>query len=107
MNESMNRRDCLRMLGFSGLTAGLGTVSSEQLFARDIDKPSGFESSVIATGKVQNNRDAATLVNGKVIQPRRELSILDKTDVLVVGGGPAGVVAASAPRPCRGQQGQH
>jgi succinate dehydrogenase/fumarate reductase flavoprotein subunit len=36
------------------------------------------------------------IVDGKVIQPRRELPILDKTDVLVVGGGPAGVVAAIA-----------
>jgi ribulose 1,5-bisphosphate synthetase/thiazole synthase len=96
MNESMNRRDCLRMLGFSGLSAGLGTISSQRLFGRDLDDPSGFESSVIATHKTENYLDAATLVDGKVIQPRRELPILDKTDVLVVGGGPAGVVAAIA-----------
>ena len=93
MNESMNRRDCLRMLGFSGPSAGLGTISSRRLFGRDLDDPSGFESSVIATHKTENYLDAATLVDGKVIQPRRELPILDMTDVLVVGGGPAGVVA--------------
>jgi len=96
MKESMNRRDCLRVLGCSGLAAGLGAISSRQLFGRDIDDPSGFQSSVIATHKVENYRDAAMLVDGKVIQPRRELPILDKTDVLVVGGGPAGVVAAIA-----------
>jgi ribulose 1,5-bisphosphate synthetase/thiazole synthase len=92
----MNRRDCLRMLGFSGLTAGLGAVSSQKLFGQGLGESSSFQSSVIATHKIQDNRDAATLVDGKVIQPRRELPILDKTDVLVVGGGSAGVVAAIA-----------
>jgi len=36
----------------------------------------------------------ATLVEGKVVQPRRELPVLHKTSVLVVGGGPAGTAAA-------------
>jgi len=96
MNEPINRRDCLRVLGISGMSAGLGTISSRQLFGRSIDDPSGFESSVIATHKTENHLDAATIVDGKVIQPRRELPILDRTDVLIVGGGPAGVVAAIA-----------
>lgn len=43
-------------------------------------------------------RTPATLLNGKVIQPRREISILKKTEVLVVGGGPAGTAAALAAR---------
>jgi ribulose 1,5-bisphosphate synthetase/thiazole synthase len=34
----------------------------------------------------------------KVVQPRRELPVLRTADVLVVGGGPAGVVAAIAAR---------
>jgi ribulose 1,5-bisphosphate synthetase/thiazole synthase len=96
MNESMNRRDCLRMFGFSGLTAGLGIISSRQLFGQNIGESSGFQSSIIATHKVQSNRCGAVIIDGKVIQPRRELPILDKTDVLVIGGGPAGVVAAIA-----------
>jgi len=32
--------------------------------------------------------------NDKVVQPRRELEVLHETDVLVVGGGPAGTAAA-------------
>jgi hypothetical protein len=40
-------------------------------------------------------RIAATLVNGKVSQPQRELSILRKTGVLVVGGCPAGTANAA------------
>jgi hypothetical protein len=36
----------------------------------------------------------ATIVNGKVVQPRRELPVLQKASILVVGGGPAGTAAA-------------
>lgn len=41
-------------------------------------------------------RSPATLIDGKVVQPLRELSVLKKTGVLVVGGGPAGTAAALA-----------
>ena len=43
-------------------------------------------------------RSPAVLIDGKVIQPQRELPVLHQTDVLVVGAGPAGVVAALAAR---------
>jgi ribulose 1,5-bisphosphate synthetase/thiazole synthase len=39
-------------------------------------------------------RTPASIVGEKVIQPQRELSVLRKTEVLVVGGGPAGTAAA-------------
>jgi len=84
------------MLGYSGLAVGLGTLSSQKLFGQAIGESSGFQSSIIQTHEIQNNKYAATLIDGKVIQPSRELAILDRTDVLVVGGGPAGVVAAIA-----------
>jgi ribulose 1,5-bisphosphate synthetase/thiazole synthase len=41
-------------------------------------------------------RFPALLENGQVVQPRRELEVLHKTSVLVVGGGPAGTAAAFA-----------
>ncbi|HSW01027.1 MAG TPA: FAD-dependent oxidoreductase [Sedimentisphaerales bacterium] len=93
MNQSMNRRDCLRVLGLSGLATGLGASRSQ---GQSVGESSGFQSSVIAGRKVESGRMNASLVGGKVIEPRRELAILDTTDVLVVGGGPAGVVAAIA-----------
>ncbi|MGH9687153.1 MAG: FAD-dependent oxidoreductase [Candidatus Acidiferrales bacterium] len=36
----------------------------------------------------------ATIAGGKVVQPRRELPVLHKTNILVVGGGCAGTAAA-------------
>ena len=93
MDHSMNRRDCLRVLGLSGLATGLTASRSR---AQSVGESSGFQSSVIASHKVESGRVNASFADGKVIEPRRELAILDTTDVLVVGGGPAGVVAAIA-----------
>ena len=47
---------------------------------------------------LQSTATCPTVVNGEVIQPQRKLSLLDQTDVLVVGGGSAGVAAAIAAR---------
>jgi len=96
MDHRMNRRECLRALGLSGLTAGLGWTTAPSARAQGVGESSGFQSSVIDARKVQDARTAATIVDGKVIQPQRELPILHQTDVLVVGGGSAGVVAAIA-----------
>jgi len=97
MKNRITRRDYLRIMGMSGLGIGAGSVIGERLLARDIGE-SGFQSSVIATNKVQDGRSNAVLMDGKVVQPRRQLPVLTETDVLVVGGGPAGVAAAVAAR---------
>jgi ribulose 1,5-bisphosphate synthetase/thiazole synthase len=97
MKNRITRRDYLRIMGMSGLGIGAGSVIGERLLARDIGE-SGFQSSVIATNKMQDGRSNAVLTDGKVIQPRRQLPVLGETDVLVVGGGPAGIAAAIAAR---------
>lgn len=96
MNDPINRRECLRVLGASGLGVGLGAAATAPAMASNPGESTGFESSVIASHKIEVDGAPATLVDGRVIQPARELPVLDETDVLVVGGGPAGIVAAIA-----------
>jgi len=94
MNEKeLSRRELIRLLGGSGLAAGLGSTITPTPVRADpacrTDAPKGV--------KVEGaDHPPATVVDGKVIQPQRQLPVLHKTDVLVVGGGPAGVVAALA-----------
>jgi ribulose 1,5-bisphosphate synthetase/thiazole synthase len=97
MAYPMNRRDWLRVLGITGAAAGLGPLA-DRAAAQDLGGASGFQSHTVEERAVQANRASPSIVGGKVIQPQRELPVLHKTDVLVVGGGSAGVTAAIAAR---------
>ncbi|NOX55685.1 MAG: FAD-dependent oxidoreductase [Planctomycetes bacterium] len=94
MADGVNRRDWFRVMGAAGLAAGLDALGKSAAAGQE----SGFQSSIIARHEVQANRANAMLVDGHVVQPRRELPILHQTDVLVVGGGPAGICAAIGAR---------
>jgi hypothetical protein len=74
------------LYGLTGNQPALGDPPNEK----------GFMGGVIKESVVQSSASCPGVVNGKVIQPQRELTILDQTDVLVVGAGPAGVAAAIA-----------
>ena len=95
MSESMHRRQWLRLLGASGAAAGLSGLGLGRVGAQPVPG-SGFQSSIIASGKIEANRYNAMIVDGQVIQPQRPLPVLHETDVLVIGGGAAGVPAAIA-----------
>ncbi len=95
MKNRITRRDCLRMMGISGLSIGAVSAVDQRLLAQDIGE-SGFQSSVIASNEIEENRSSAVLTDGRVIQPERQLPVLAEADVLVVGGGPAGIAAAIA-----------
>lgn len=68
------------------------------------DKPAEKEHSRHSTDRVKQRRAeqlASTRINilsGHVVEPRRELPILDRCQVLVVGAGPSGLSAALAAR---------
>ncbi len=98
MPYEMHRRDWLRAIGATGALAGLGAQAAPAPAADSPGESSGFTSSILARRKVQDSRFAPSIVGGKVIQPQRELAVLHTTEVLVVGGGPAGVAAAIAAR---------
>ena len=93
MERNISRRELIRLMGVSGLGAGaggfLGHRDAEGQVAARPDAPKAVH---VAGGETS----AAGLVDGEVIQPQRKLPVLHETDVLVVGGGPAGVVAALA-----------
>ena len=89
MNRKLSRRELFGVLGASGVAAGLTpAVPGSALFGAEPQPADG--------GGV--GHAPAARVDGRVVQPRRELPILHKTQVLVVGAGPAGVAAAIAAR---------
>ncbi len=99
MNNRLSRRELLRILGTSGLAAGLGGALVGKTVLGDPPRTSsGFTGSLIQGNVVQSTGTCPAIVNGEVIQPQRKLSLLAQTDVLVVGGGPAGVAAAIGAR---------
>ena len=94
--KRMTRRDWMRLLGASGAAMGIGAASGVNRPAwadpaQRKDAPKGVK--VVGT-----NHPPARVVDGRIIQPERQLELLHETDVLVVGGGPAGVVSALAAR---------
>lgn len=89
--NQITRRELLRTLS----AAGLGTAFASRAVADYMDQGTagqGSELKLLAGQGVQ--RFPAQLVDGKVIQPGRPLPVMCETDVLVVGGGPAGFAAA-------------
>ncbi len=95
MSKEISRRELIRSFATGGLVvAGTMTPLSSLLAS---------QAGSAATRGPQPpglpiTRIPATIVDGKVVQPRRELTILRKTNVLVVGGGPAGTAAALSAR---------
>ncbi len=82
-----DRRRFLKGVGLaSGTAAAAARVSAD---------PIHKGSRVIEAGPVDRG-PAALFSNGKVIRPRHEVPVMRETDVLVVGGGCAGAMAALA-----------
>ena len=96
MHHSMNRRDWIRVVTASSAAAGLGVTATPTAPAQTPGESSGFQSSVIKANEIVSPQNCPSVVEGRVLQPARELPVLHSTDVLVVGGGPAGICAAIA-----------
>ncbi len=94
METTFTRRDLLKLLS----AAGFGTAFASRTVADAVDaapfSPPAPEGKLVPAA--DRPRYPARLVGGKVVQPERPLAVADKTDVLVVGGGPAGFAAAVA-----------
>jgi hypothetical protein len=94
MSKEISRRELMRSITAGGLVVA-GTMTPLSTVLAQV-QPAAVRGPQPQGPPV--TRTPATFLDGKVIQPRRELSILRKTGVLVVGGGPAGTAAALSAR---------
>ncbi len=88
MAMKITRRQWLALVSAAG-TAGVASRGRQLLadMASRSDAPEGVE---VDGSEVE----PCTLVDGQVVQPKKVLPTIHKTDVVVVGAGPAGVTAA-------------
>ena len=99
---ALTRRNLMKVLGVAGFGAAVAsTVRTDRPALAAAAAPAapateglGFAGHVIPhTGAPHV---PATIVGGRIIQPQRTIPMMHETDVLVVGGGSAGVMAAIA-----------
>lgn len=99
MSEQMTRRELLAALGTSGLVMGLGMVPGRTWAAEDsAGLDSRLDGKFTTITPAPRHAPITLDAEGRVIQPQLALPVLHRTDVLVVGGGPAGFIAALAAR---------
>src|SRR3990172_7450135 len=92
MADKLTRREMIRVLTTVGLFTAGSMMPLAALYAQELG-PAGRGPQPPEPG---SPKTPATLVDGKVVQPVRELPVLRKTRILGVGGGPAGTAAALA-----------
>ncbi len=94
MKHTLNRRELLRLLSAAGLGAAFSRRAVADEIGTAVTNAPVPESKLVPSST--RPRYPAVLSGGKVIQPERPLAVAAETDVLVVGGGPAGFAAAVA-----------
>jgi ribulose 1,5-bisphosphate synthetase/thiazole synthase len=95
MAKQISRREMIRSIAAGGLVLAGSMTPLNSLLAAE---PGPMAKRGPQPQGLAVTRYPAVLSDGMVVQPQRELQILHKTDVLVVGGGPAGTAAALAAR---------